>query len=706
MATPWNFLYNKLTAPEAFNKRPTRIYSNISYNATTGLLSGFTSEAIIELDRILSFNGDTCTVTYNDDTTPAVFGTHELDYSTIDLTERTIKLVTPFAPTDLSNKGFTFNSDPGFFTEVLVPLTGQNLHDNFFFLAEGLTNHQERIETIEDYRATSLQGELGYIAYNGFTRKKGEFYGGDSLEIEADTAWDSTVIYTSTTPNEFFIAVDDGVSDTPIFYTMDVAKNKLTYIFSNINEYCDYINTEVLVNNSSTNGFAFSASTFSTSGYPADWNAEPQEFYIVFDDSSDKIKITLDGSEKPTSLEELVSILNFNFLGAGISTKIIAEQNSGRLILRGINNRDAETNQGCSRIKLENIPGGTALVNVLQISPSSIFDFSKHFEFVPSSDSTKVVIKGLNDSFKAKIKDDRSVLSGLYLAGFHELTTFTGTYISYHSEVPESLDATLNFDGVLKVTKLIISDSSNFSTLPSLTISGLSELMNAEIQNLTVTGSNATEDNVLFNDFKATGSVELGGSLEVTGATNLNGITTIDNTLSITGDKLVTDYNVFYRPATWAFPAINTGDTSYLAYNGNFAVSRLFVTDYMQLNTIYSSQPAESTLFLSANSSIGLSGTSWLNFSGNFKAVGLVSNSSRELKTNIYDATLSALDLLEQTKIVMYNFKTDLEAPHIGFIAEDTDPLLSGTLQKSFDITNSIGVLMKAVQELYAMIKG
>ena len=36
----------------------------------------------------------------------------------------------------------------------------------------------------------------------------------------------------------------------------------------------------------------------------------------------------------------------------------------------------------------------------------------------------------------------------------------------------------------------------------------------------------------------------------------------------------------------------------------------------------------------------------------------------------------------------------------VGFIAEDTDPLISGKDQKHFDINTTIGLLLKAVQEL------
>ena len=87
--------------------------------------------------------------------------------------------------------------------------------------------------------------------------------------------------------------------------------------------------------------------------------------------------------------------------------------------------------------------------------------------------------------------------------------------------------------------------------------------------------------------------------------------------------------------------------------------------------------------------------------SGTIQANEFVANSSRKVKENIHPTVVSALDLIDKVAVVDFNYITDEEKkPHIGFIAEDTDPLLSTPHQKGMDYTNCIGTLIKAVQEI------
>ena len=82
-------------------------------------------------------------------------------------------------------------------------------------------------------------------------------------------------------------------------------------------------------------------------------------------------------------------------------------------------------------------------------------------------------------------------------------------------------------------------------------------------------------------------------------------------------------------------------------------------------------------------------------------ATSFTATSSRKLKENISPALISALDLIETVDVVNFNYINDDEkTPHVGFIAEDTDSLLSTPHQNKMDYTNCIGVLLKAVQEI------
>jgi len=88
--------------------------------------------------------------------------------------------------------------------------------------------------------------------------------------------------------------------------------------------------------------------------------------------------------------------------------------------------------------------------------------------------------------------------------------------------------------------------------------------------------------------------------------------------------------------------------------------------------------------------------------SGNLKVSGTVTQgSARELKENIVPYEGRALDIINNTNIVNYNYKDDItKTLKLGFIADDTDTILSGPKQDSMDFSNCIGLLIKAVQEL------
>ena len=94
-------------------------------------------------------------------------------------------------------------------------------------------------------------------------------------------------------------------------------------------------------------------------------------------------------------------------------------------------------------------------------------------------------------------------------------------------------------------------------------------------------------------------------------------------------------------------------------------------------------------------------------YDGGVSATSFTATSSRKYKKDITPTKLpSALDLIETTQVVDFKYKDDKEnTPHIGFIAEDTDPLLSTPSMDKMDYTNCIGVLLKAVQELTARVK-
>lgn len=133
--------------------------------------------------------------------------------------------------------------------------------------------------------------------------------------------------------------------------------------------------------------------------------------------------------------------------------------------------------------------------------------------------------------------------------------------------------------------------------------------------------------------------------------------------------------------------------------NGTSGVSGTAGTSGTGFNAI---SPANlNSLLISDGTANGATTNTSITVSGNnIYADGFFQNSSRELKTNIRDFNEDAIAILEQVKIVKFNYKQDLENEKIGFIAEDTPIELSTKAQNGMDTNSSVGLLIKAVQQL------
>lgn len=82
-------------------------------------------------------------------------------------------------------------------------------------------------------------------------------------------------------------------------------------------------------------------------------------------------------------------------------------------------------------------------------------------------------------------------------------------------------------------------------------------------------------------------------------------------------------------------------------------------------------------------------------------------SSARDKKKDITPFLGSALDILKQVQVVNYRYKTETgEYLHTGFIADDTPDPLTGADHNSMSLGDNIGMLIKAVQELYQLIPG
>jgi hypothetical protein len=92
-------------------------------------------------------------------------------------------------------------------------------------------------------------------------------------------------------------------------------------------------------------------------------------------------------------------------------------------------------------------------------------------------------------------------------------------------------------------------------------------------------------------------------------------------------------------------------------------------------------------------------GSAWFTY-GPVGSTNFFSTSRRSVKTQIESFSRSALDLINTVDVVEYRYKNDLNNKRIGFIAEDTIEELATQSHDQMDLNSSIGLLIKAVQEL------
>jgi hypothetical protein len=99
-------------------------------------------------------------------------------------------------------------------------------------------------------------------------------------------------------------------------------------------------------------------------------------------------------------------------------------------------------------------------------------------------------------------------------------------------------------------------------------------------------------------------------------------------------------------------------------------------------------------------------GPGWYTFTS-IGSVYFFNPSTKEMKKNIQPFVASALDIIDSTEIVTYNYELDgqEDSTRIGFIAEDTPEELSTKTHDKMDYNSTMGVLMKAIQELDAKLK-
>lgn len=169
--------------------------------------------------------------------------------------------------------------------------------------------------------------------------------------------------------------------------------------------------------------------------------------------------------------------------------------------------------------------------------------------------------------------------------------------------------------------------------------------------------------------------------------------------------------------------------TSYSIASVSFSATTLSITDTQgNIYTLSSGyQPAFDAYIKTAGDFLGARSQSMMPVYKNGALVGtgyvgsttepwfqmyadtITPTSKRERKTNIEDYNGKALPILLETQIKSFNYKSEIGKErcytHYGFIADDTAEELATPYKDVMETGNCIGLLIKAIQELYAKIE-
>ena len=209
----------------------------------------------------------------------------------------------------------------------------------------------------------------------------------------------------------------------------------------------------------------------------------------------------------------------------------------------------------------------------------------------------------------------------------------------------------------------------NLNPTEPLNITRVMNVDNAVVKTLTATGLTVTKNVVLGTTEDTSTTVTINSRTEVNGDVTVHGTISADGLTVSSRDPIKVDATT-----------ITSADTEVLYLLG-----------------VKDTRSTDSTKTVNIENGPSI----YMDSSGTLTATDITIVSSKEAKENIKTSELDALDLINRINIVDYIYKMDPKAiPHIGFIAENTDSLLSTPKKNRMDYTNCIGVLLKAVQEL------
>jgi len=266
----------------------------------------------------------------------------------------------------------------------------------------------------------------------------------------------------------------------------------------------------------------------------------------------------------------------------------------------------------------------------------------------------------------------------------HTNITYNGTSgvlsitgLSLNSTAITSTGTQLNYLSAATGTTGTTSTNVVFSTSPALTTP---TIVTSIVGGATFAAFNTTTTTLSFGG--AATSMTIGNSAAALTHNYSTGATTNGVTKAI---------NIGTEGLSGSITTINIGSAVSGATGSLYINSRTIYIPYV--GSVINWAAGDLTLTQAANR-LTLAG-------GDLYVPALYTTSSREHKENIKEAKENALDIINSVSVHSYNMKGDeTHSLKVGFIAEETNPLLSTPAQNAMDMGNTVGILIKAVQEL------
>ena len=212
---------------------------------------------------------------------------------------------------------------------------------------------------------------------------------------------------------------------------------------------------------------------------------------------------------------------------------------------------------------------------------------------------------------------------------------------------------------------------------------------------------------LLNNGLEVKEKTTLKDKLTVSGATSITGNLSISGTTTITGETKITS-----KGAELGDKLTVSGTTG---ITGNLSISG--TTTITGATTVSKGAELKDKLTVTGETTVGdgnsltigsATSTSKTEIDGgDISCLSVTTTSARAKKKNIVHSERNAVEEINKIDIVDFFYKEDINNldQKVGFIADDTDAIFSTRFQDKMDISNCIGMLLKAVQELSAEIK-